>query len=151
MHITADGYFSQELKSKIFDQDATPDRPDSTIHISSYDDKGVALSHYRQNNPPDIMGYIKLTRDSECAYIIVEVKKDEIKLRDIYQTKMYSDLFNAKFAILVTAREIPPLIKHLSEAIEDLISMAEDKQLIIAHFDSRENEFKEWYPKNPFK
>ena len=39
--------------------------------------------------------------------MVVEVKNEVIKLEDIYQTKKYADLFDAKYALLISPEEIP--------------------------------------------
>jgi|GEM_PF-1024532 len=87
----------------------------------------------------------------DFAFIVVEVKKEKIKLDDIYQIKKYSDLFKAGIAILVTLKEIPEEVKRLSKVIKKFLPHTDDEQLVIAHFNHQKCEFEEWFPGNPFK
>lgn len=93
---------------------------------------------FLSTSKPDITGFIKMregvriesiplgeesgsyldTDDKKSLewteFIIVEVKYDEIKLKDIYQTKRYADLFRATYSFLLSYKSIPEKIKRLS-------------------------------------
>ena len=81
LEITADKKFSNELKAHI--------EPNRDI-----------IFHFLKEAAPDITGFIKKSHFPD--FIVVEVKKETIKLDDIYQAKKYQDLFNAKFTFLVS-------------------------------------------------
>lgn len=130
LEITANKNFSNKLKSKI---------PDSN-HIIFYFLKDVA---------PDITGFI--VKNGWTEFIIIEVKKEQIKLDHIYQARKYAELFDARFAFLVSLQEIPEEIKRLSKVIYSLLSLPAYRKLILVWFDERAQKIREWYPENPFE
>jgi hypothetical protein len=138
LEITADKHFSNKLKAKISK------------------DRDIIFNFLRESSP-DITGFIKnkflfpLLEEDEYVFIVIEVKKEKIKLDNIYQIRKYSELFNAWLAILITLEEIPEEIKRLSKIVKNLLPKSSGTQTIIAQFNARENEFKEWFPKNPFR
>jgi len=99
---------------------------------------------------PDITGFVKNKYSSD--FIVVEFKRERIKLDDIYQARKYRDLFGAKFAFLVSLESVPEEIKRLHKAIYPLLSSAGTYEaFVLVHFDEESGEFKEWYPENPFE
>ena len=101
---------------------------------------------------PDITGFIKNKYSSD--FIVVEFKRDRIKLNDIYQTKRYRELFNAKFTFLISLEPIPTEIKRLDKAMNDQLLKAGlhwTFAFVLVEFDRQEKKFVEWYPGNPFK
>ena len=50
-------------------------------------------------------------------FITVEIKKEKITLQDVYQAKMYGDLFQAKYALLISPEAIPEEIRRLNERL----------------------------------
>lgn len=130
LEITANG-FSNKLKEQI---------PDNRHLIFSFlGQKGVR---------PDITGFTK-----ENYFIVMEIKNEEIKLDYVYQLKKYAQLFDAKYAFLVSTFEIPAEIKKLDKIIFPyLLSGGYGyERLVLIHFDPDTGEFIEWYEKNPFK
>jgi len=132
LEVTANGKFSEYLKSKI-----PPNR-------------GI-LFYFLRKVAPDITGYVE-----GCAFpgfVVVEVKKDEIDLDDIYQLKKYYDLFEARFAFLISLKPIPAEIKHLSQTTF-LMSRLKGGNIYqafaLAHFDAVSKEFVDWFEENPF-
>ena len=81
---------------------------------------------------------------------MIEIKTEYIKLDHIYQTKKYAELFDARYALLISTEEIPEEIKRLSRVVYSLLSLPAYGKLILAHFDSENEEFSEFYPENPF-
>ena len=129
--ITANKKFSNKLKSKVSDY----------RHIIFYFLKDVA---------PDITGFIE--KDSFADFVIIEVKNEEIKLDHIYQARKYAELFEAKFAFLVSTTEIPEEIKRLSKVVYPLLSAPSIYQSrTLVYFDGETQSFKDWYPENPFE
>lgn len=55
---------------------------------------------------PDLTGFVKRKRGGKKELITVEVKKGTIKLRDVIQARLYQELFNAKFGLLISAEGI---------------------------------------------
>lgn len=99
---------------------------------------------------PDITGFIKNKYSSD--FIVVEFKRERIKLDDIYQARKYRDLFGAKFAFLVSLGSVPEEIKRLHKVIYPLLSSAGTYEaFVLVHFNEESGEFKEWYPENPFE
>jgi len=84
------------------------------------------------------------------GFVVVEVKAEKLKLDDIYQTKKYAELFDAKYALLVTTEEIPEELKRLSKVIFSLLHIGEYRTFSLAQFDEKTNAFAEYFPENPF-
>ncbi len=130
LEITADKKFSNKLKAEI---------PDYR-HIIFYFLKEVA---------PDITGFIKKNYSSD--FIVIEVKAEAVKLDHIYQTRKYAELFDAKYALLVSIEEIPEEIKRLSKTVHSLLSLPGYKHMTLVHFDDETKKFVEWFPENPLE
>lgn len=130
LEITANKTFSNKLKKEI---------PDYR-HIIFYFLKEVA---------PDISGFIKSNYGTK--FIIIEVKDEVLKLDHIYQTRKYSELFDTRFAFLVSTQEIPEEIKRLSKVIYPLLSLPAYSRLILVQFNIDTNQFVDWFEENPFE
>ena len=129
--ITANKKFSNKLQSKI---------PDYR-HIIFYFLKDVA---------PDITGLV--LRGNFADFVIIEVKNEEIKLDHVYQLRKYAELFEAKFAFLVSTEEIPEAMKRLAKVVYPLLSSPSAYQCrTLAYFDKQTKSVKDWYPENPFE
>lgn len=98
---------------------------------------------------PDIVGYVG--RAFRKDLIMVEVKESLI-IDDIYQAKMYKEVFAARYNFLITAAPIPEAIKRLCrQAPAILHSLGDDSYsfLVIARFHPAGG-FIEWFADNPF-
>ncbi|GAH95239.1 unnamed protein product, partial [marine sediment metagenome] len=70
---------------------------------------------------PDLTGFVlkngvdisTASRLDVESFITVEVKPTRITLQDIYQAKMYGDLFYAKYALLISPEIIGEEIRRL--------------------------------------
>jgi len=132
--ITASGNFSPKLKSKI------PQNRD--IIFSFLKGKG--------KSSPDITGYVQKQYSSD--FVIIEIKKEEIKLDDIYQTKKYKDLFDSRFTFLVSLKPIPEEIKRLCKiACNILHTLSIYQSFVLIQFDEKSNKFVEWFEENIFE
>jgi hypothetical protein len=80
LEVTADKNFSNKLKAE----------------ISPHGHRDIVF-RFLNEAAPDITGFIKTEYSSD--FIAIEVKNEEIKIDDIYQTKRYAELFNAKYAL----------------------------------------------------
>lgn len=131
LEITANGRFSNKLKSKI---------PSGREIIFSFLKKKLA---------PDVTGFIEA--GILPGFVVVEVKSNKIGLDDLYQVKKYADLFDAKFAFLVSLKPIPEEIRRLSKVVYTLLTRPSIYQsFTIAQFDEYSGKFVEWFEKNPF-
>lgn len=127
--ITANKRFSNKLKSKISDY----------RHI---------IFSFLKEVAPDITGFISKVNLSD--FIVVEVKNEEMKLDHVYQTRKYAELFDAKFAFLISTEEIPEEMKRLSKVVYSLLSLPAYRRLTLIHLDEVSDSFRDWYPENPF-
>jgi len=99
---------------------------------------------------PDITGFIKNKYSSD--FVVLEFKRQKIKLDDIYQTRKYMDLFGARLAILASLRPIPEEIKRLNKVTYQLLSTQSiHSTFVLSCFNEESKEFVEWYPENPFE
>jgi len=104
LEITADGNYSEALKHLIHDDIVfswlVKAAPDLTGCILK---KGVDIRNARGSDVED--------------FIAGEIKSEKIKLPDIYQAKMYGDLFCAKYTLLISPKNIGEEIRRLHESI----------------------------------
>ncbi len=131
LEITARGKFSNKLKSKI---------PSGREIIFIFLKKLA----------PDITGFVEGCRLP--GFVVAEVKRGKIELDDIYQLKKYADLFEARFAFLVSLEPIPEEIKRLLK-VTFLISKLKGgvyHSFVLVRFDKNREEFTEWFEENPF-
>ena len=131
LEITANRTFSNEIKKRI---------PPNRDIIFSFLKKAA----------PDITGIVKINEGER--FFAVEIKKDELKLDDIYQLKKYADLFETKYAFLVSMKPLPTEMKRLLESTLLLGKLSYDQLVFaLAQFDWVNQKFEEWYEKNPFE
>lgn len=98
---------------------------------------------------PDLTGFIEGEYSSD--FLIVEIKTKKIELGDVYQTREYAELFNAKYSLLISTKEIPAEIKGLSRATPNLLLSGYGyEKIVLAHYDNEKEDFVEWFEKNPF-
>lgn len=105
--------------------------------------------YFLREAAPDIAGFIK--KEHSTDFLIVEFKREKIKLDDIYQTKKYAELLDARYALLISIEEIPEEIKRVSKVVYPLLSLPVYKRLTIVHYDEQTEQFVEWFEKNPFE
>ena len=131
--VTARGEFSQSLKSQV--------QPGRDI-----------IFVFLRQNPPDMTGFLSIKEDyMNSGFVVVEFKREALKLEDIYQMKRYADLFNARHAFLVSLQPIPEEIKRLDQAIPHILYLTgSSRRLTMATFDESVKVFHQWYPENPF-
>lgn len=133
LEITADKRFSNKLKAE----------------INKYGHRDIIFS-FLKDAAPDITGFI--TEESSSRVVVVEIKNEEIKIDDIYQTKKYAELFEAKYALLISTKEIPEEIKRLSNVVYKLLSGGYGyEKITLVHFHPDTGEFADWFEKNPFE
>jgi len=131
LEITADRQFSNKLKAQI--------RADRDI-----------IFQFLKEAPPDITGFIK--SEYSADFIVVEFKRERMRLEDIYQTRKYKELFPAKLAFLVSLRPIPEEIKRLHKVTYPLLATGGSYEAFtLVYFNEENGEIEEWYPENPFE
>jgi hypothetical protein len=130
LEITASKTFSNKLKKEISDYKQL-------------------IFYFLDQVAPDITGFIKRTYGTE--FIIIEIKDEVLKLDHIYQVRKYAELFDARFAFLVSTEEIPIEIKNLSKITYSLLSLPAYKKLILVQFDKTQNQLIDWFEENPFE
>jgi len=130
LEITADKRFSNLLKSE----------------IGQYRE---IIFYFLREAAPDITGFIKKQYSTE--FVVVEVKRDVIRLDDIYQTRKYAELFEARYGLLISPMEIPEEIKRLYRIVYSLLALPAYKTLTIVRYDKETRDFSEWFPRNPFE
>jgi len=100
---------------------------------------------------PDILGYIN--REYSKDLITVEVKEKSLTIEDIYQAKMYKEVFGARYGFLITAAPIPEALKRLCRQTYPIQHSSHDdiySFLAIAEF-HRAAGFVDWFEENPFE
>ncbi len=130
LEITANKKFTNELKGE----------------IGQYSE---IIFYFLKEAVPDITGFIK--KQYSTDFIVVEVKRETVKLDDIYQTRKYAELFDARYALLVSTMEIPEEIKRLSKRVYSLLSLPAYKKLTIVQYDEDAKQFIQWFEENPFE
>ena len=131
LEITAHRRFTEELKSAI------------------PRDREIIFSFLR-SSAPDITGFVR--RDYHVDFIVLEFKTRAIRLQDVYQARRYADLFQSKFAFLVSLQPIPEEIRRLHTAVDELLSFPTiHREFTLLQFRATDNELVGWYPRNPFE
>jgi hypothetical protein len=98
---------------------------------------------------PDIVGYTDTGFKKDL--ITVEVK-ESLTIDNIYQAKMYKEVFAARYNFLITRDTIPDAIKRLCRQTPAILhSLGDDSYsfLVIARFHLGGG-FIDWFPDNPF-
>jgi len=107
----------------------------------------VLLYLSKEGLHPDLMGYV--TKDRSKRIIVVEIKKGHPRIKDIYQTKMYAELFGAYYVLLISSEPIPEETRRLLARKPHLCShSAGFKAITIGQFSVDEGEILEdsWLP-----
>lgn len=122
LEITAKGSFSDELK-EVFDKPLL-----AILRVEKF--------------PPDITGFIQKKDSSRKELITVEIKPDRIKINHIYKAKMYADVFDARYGLIVSPKRLQEEIRRFVK--EDRYTMLNryNGNFIIAQFDKANNKFK---------
>ena len=108
------------------------------------------IFHFLKKAAPDITGFIK--KDHSSDFFVIEIKKNLLKLDDIYQARKYTDLFNSKLTFLISLKPIPEEIKRLHRVTYEILSLPTIyRAFVLAQFDKEKGGFVEWYPENPFE
>jgi len=71
---------------------------------------------------PDVFGFIEGQYSKDL--VTVEIKKRIEKLDDIYQAKLYKEVFAARYGFLITTEPTPEEIKRLCKSTVDILHSA---------------------------
>lgn len=141
LEVTANGAYSQTLR-----------------HFVRHD---IVFS-FLKTASPDLTGFvlkngvdISLASSSDVeSFITVEVKPTKITLQDIYQAKMYGDLFYAKYALLISPEIIGEEIRRLHKRLRVLNRFRDWKtyvgEVVIQDVQKVVVQDCIWYPGTPF-
>jgi len=122
----------------------------------------IIFSFLRKKASPDLTGFylresdylpIPLDEVGVKNPITVEIKREKVTPQDIYQAKMYGDLFQAKYALLISPQPIPEEIKRLDKYLFVTGRFMSGWRLYIGQWitDGRNNTISEWFPLSPFQ
>jgi hypothetical protein len=129
LEITAKGRFSEELK------EALDDRTLSILRV--------------EKMVPDIVGFLQ--KDQFKDLVTVEIKPDRITISNIWKARLYAEVLNAKYGIIISPRKIQEEIRRF---LKDRFNIVYRNYgcFLIAQFDKERNDFKfdeKLYPKTP--
>src|SRR5712664_4056695 len=129
-------WLEQILKEKYasFHLEVTAYRQFSNVLQSQIDSHRDLIFAFLKEAAPDITGFVKKDSASLREFVVVEVKTTPIKLDDIYQTRKYAELFDARYALLISTSEIPEKITRLSRVVIPLFMLPAYKQLTLVRF-----------------
>ncbi len=96
LEITAGGVFSPDLREAV-----------------KHD---IVFAFLGKKASPDLVGFLRGKYGID-DYIVVEVKRAAVTLQDVYQVKMYGDLFSARYALLLSPEPVPEEIKRLDRSV----------------------------------
>jgi hypothetical protein len=106
------------------------------------------IFHFLREAPPDITGFIKSQYTTD--FLIAEFKKEVLRLDHIYQARKYAELFEAKYALLITTEEIPEELKRLCKLLYSLLALPAYRRLALVRLDEAKGELVDWFEDNPF-
>src|SRR5262249_19284495 len=108
------------------------------------------IFHFLREAPPDLTGFVKGEYNA-TDFLVAEFKKGRLRLDDVYQARKYAELFDAKYALLITTEEIPEELKRLSKVVYSLLHLSHwSRKFVIARFDEERDAFVEWFEEHPF-
>jgi hypothetical protein len=102
------------------------------------------------NRKPDIVGYAESKHGNQI--FTAEVKRGSLTIQDIYQAKMYKELFGATFGFLIGTQPVPEELKRLLRNIPIILLSAGDYTfhfLALARFDLDTGTFSDWFQNYP--
>ncbi len=138
LEITAMGQFTEKLKEKVREP--------------------IVFSFIRrmkgsEHRSPDITGFATDPKTQSDYLVTIEVKDDPVSLWDVYQAKMYAELFNAKYGFLVSTHPIPTELKKLHQVHFVMNRFMSVTYLCLVEFDAKASKIVHdtWFPDPPFK
>src|SRR6266849_9039078 len=144
-------WLEQILKEKYasFHLEVTANRQFSNVLQAQIDSNRDLIFAFLKEAAPDITGFVKKDSASPREFLVVEIKTTPIKLDDIYQVRKYAELFDARYAVLLSTSEIPEKITRLSRVVFPLLTLPAYKQLALVRF-ADDGRATTWFPECPF-
>lgn len=98
---------------------------------------------------PDITGYFS-DQAQHRAIVVGEVKAGSPRLKDIFQTKEYAEIFGAEYAFLISPEEVSEEIKRILTKKPQILShSAGYLQVRIGLLDADKKMITTWFPDPP--
>ena len=143
-------WLEQILKEKYasFHLEITADRQFSNVLQAQIDSNRDLIFAFLKEAAPDITGFVKKDSSSMREFLVVEIKANPIKLDDIYQVRKYAELFDARYALLLSNWEIPEKIARLSRVVFPLLTLPAYKQVTLVNWNGGGADT--WFPECPF-
>lgn len=88
---------------------------------------------------PDLTGFVKMPYATDL--ITVEVKGEKIAIKDIFQAREQAEIFDAKYALLVSPKTIPEEIRRFVKDRSPILNYAYNRRVVIAQFNEDNKEF----------
>jgi hypothetical protein len=86
---------------------------------------------------PDLTGYIEEDKTESLSVVkikslvVVEVKPSPPRLKDIFQTKEYAEIFGAKHAFLISPQPLPEEIKRILVKKSEILSHSKNSGMVL--------------------
>ena len=122
LEITAKGRFSEELKEVL-------------------DDRALSILRVERISP-DIAGFLQKKDSHSKDLVTVEIKPDKIKIRHVWKARLYAEILNARYGIIISPKKIPEEIRRFLKDRYNITYRGGYGSLVIAQFDKDRNEFK---------
>ena len=98
------------------------------------------------NSKPDIAGYAVTDRGNQ--FFVAEVKRGVLTIQDVYQIKMYKEVFGATFGFLISTQPIMEELKRLLRTVPIVLLSVADYTfnfLALGQFDLEAGTFTDWF------
>jgi len=108
--------------------------------------QGLEIIFRYLNLKPDIIGYVETNRGKEI--FTAEVKLGGLKVQDIYQAKMYREVYRATFGFLIGTQPVTEELKRLVRSLPNILHSSGDYTfnfLALARFDLESSTFTDWF------
>jgi len=111
---------------------------------------------------PDLLGHFSPDAPKQLPYglyegvIVAEVKKQQLTVRHLCQTKIYAEVFDAVRAFLISPSKMTEEVRRFLSKRSLMLSYGAYHKVYIARLNAdpatpRDNRLIDWYPENPFK
>ena len=121
LEITANGHFSEELKEAL-------------------DDKALGILRVEKMSP-DIVGFLQKEPAYSKDLVTVEIKPDRITISNIWRARLYAEVLNARYGIIISPKKVQEEIRRFLKERWGITNRSFGS-LVIAQFDKERNEFK---------
>lgn len=95
---------------------------------------------------PDITVLYKNKFESKYKVLIIEVKLNDIVMKDIAQAKIYGDIFDADKVFLVGTKELRRKIKMYYEYNDNILKYSKDREIKYIRLDNKNLQMQQAFP-----